>query len=127
MICEHSSYDSHGHHIVILFVAFGYRCGYVGVPADHFSVPYAESAPLVVHGGITFAGPASHHSAFNPALFYFGFDAAHHGDGTDLNALRGYELPIPQFPNYGTPRAHEYMLENAHSLSDQLSQLELFI
>ncbi len=106
-----------GYYYTVLFLDRGYRCGYVGVPKDHFlygigytqecyellvedqDVPYSwENSPSTspdnyfnVHGGITYSGTGYKHTK-ELNQWWFGFDCAHAYDKYDLSQSLRYGL-----------------------------------
>ena len=97
---------------LIILQRMGFRCGYVGVPSSHFAYnrDYYD-LDLDVHGGLTFGSTMTDQ---DPDIYWYGFDAGHHGDGSHYDRT----FPI---------RSQAYIKENCLSLSRQLNQPELFI
>ena len=78
-----------GYQCYVVFLPTGWRCGYVGIPeAKKKDIDYDI---LSCHGGITYnesTCPIPGISA--PDFWWIGFDNAHYGDGTDINACQKY-------------------------------------
>ena len=96
---------------VIIRQSRGYRCGYVGIPKAHVCANHHyDDLPIDVHGGLTYANGYSEYPTKNNNLYWYGFDAGHYGDGSEIE---------PDFP----VRSLDYMEDNCRSLSKQLAEL----
>jgi hypothetical protein len=80
---------------------FGAWCGYAAVPPGHPAYEKEHHAPVLeevmVHGGLTYAGPCFDHICHAPQegepdnVWWFGFDCSHAWDVTPgLHAIHGY-------------------------------------
>ena len=83
-IVEFEHFDPNGFHLLVLFNPLGFRCGYVGVPQDHFAYGSAKD-DFEVHGGITFRSYSCHTlTGLLQSYCYWGFDCGHYGDAPDV-------------------------------------------
>jgi hypothetical protein len=72
------------HRCVVIRLRAGWHCGYIGVPPTSplYGLHYDDLGPTSVHGGMTYSGHAYWDAPENAGrLHFFGFDAAHAGDG----------------------------------------------
>jgi len=116
-------WKSGGLDCVVLIHPFGHRCGYVGIPKTHklYKSNY-ESAPLNVHGGVTFGGGGKGSEyPIKSELWWFGFDCNHWG----------MDKPDPKFtpPEYssqkrtGKVRTLAYCIKECNNMAKQLTKL----
>ena len=123
-----NKFDYKGYECLVVFMPFGYRCGYVEIPKGHklYRKQYDEMYFLDVHGGITF----SNYNNFGGAndKWYVGFDCNHYRDKTDIEAMKknGFErfvTPDSIF-NYGTIRTMEFVDKELKELVDQIKEIQ---
>lgn len=87
--------------LLVRFLEGGWRCGYIGVRADHpLHGVNMDDYPgnYTPHGGITFSGYINNNHVINignlPKIdvdrWYFGFDCAHCGDANDIFSRKMY-------------------------------------
>lgn len=70
----------------MLFIAIGYRCGYVEIPPSHRLVGRGfGNIDIDCHGGLTFGDYVNH-------VYTIGFDCAHYRDGYDFKQSYDYGL-----------------------------------
>jgi hypothetical protein len=83
------------------------------IPLFCFDKEKAPSLELLfdVHGGLTFSGQGEDYPVPGENLWWFGFDAAHAGDWTNLPG---------SLCSYGVERTLEYMENECESLASQL-------
>lgn len=90
MIVTEKRFEYKGFPCVVLFMPFGYRCGYVGIPEDN---PWyklkRDIEKIYCHGGITYQGNRLHGQE-DENVWWIGFDCGHCFDGAD--AERAKEL-----------------------------------
>lgn len=118
---------------VCLVVRNSHRCGYVEVPVGHplHGLGYDTASPVLgpshwaadeyaspnervdVHGGITYADGGDGYPVESKG-WWFGFDCAHHGDGS-MDDNRTYLT--------GPVRSEEYVVRECESLARQLVAL----
>ena len=83
-------FEYKGFPCVVLFLPWGYRCGYVGIPFGnkYYNVDYMN-IPVDCHGGLTYA-ESSLCGQEDKDLWWIGFDCAHCFDGYDFKKLDEY-------------------------------------
>lgn len=124
---------------VVLLLATGYRCGYVGVPKGHplYNVDYMNcQSDFACHGGLTYAGGGVNSSyPISSDLWWFGFDCTHWGDADDWNStfkafseqserVAEYKAIRSLCPLGGKIRTTEYVENECKSLAEQLVNYE---
>jgi len=85
-------WEAYGLKCVVVALAVGHRCGYVGVPPSHpaYNVRYMDYPlhRIRVHGGLTYSqSEPDYPIPTKPQLWWLGFDCAHIGDGRDLSLM----------------------------------------
>lgn len=94
-----SRFNYKGFPCVVLFMPFGFRCGYIGIPKGHrfYKMNYVK-IPVGCHGGLTYSDDHLHHQD-DKDIWWIGFDCGHYMDGYDLKSRRQYfpELPDEEF------------------------------
>lgn len=89
-------FDYKGYKCVCIFVAGGWRCGYVSVDNTHpwFRKNYYDECPdeIMCHWGLTYSGDGRHFDNEDENLWWFGFDCGHYGDGIDYDTAKEYGL-----------------------------------
>ena len=94
-----------------------HRCGYVAVEKTHplYGEPYDQHYDLKVHGGLTYArGGDSYPVVCGEGVWWFGFDAAHFGDGSMNPRMREYR------DGMAPVRSLSYMMDECESLAAQI-------
>ena len=125
-VVEFDRVDSNDFHLLIVLNPPGFRCGYVGVPPDHFAYGSPKD-DFNVHGGITFRSYSCHNlSQLLQSHCYWGFDCGHYGDANDFEAARNYGISIANIIG-STVRTFDYVRDEIFSLAHQLNSIELFI
>lgn len=83
-------FEYKGFSCVVLFLPWGYRCGYVGLPSnnEYYNVDYMN-IPVDCHGGLTYA-ESSLCMQDDKDIWWIGFDCAHCFDGYDLEKHKEY-------------------------------------
>lgn len=124
---------------VVLLLATGYRCGYVGVPKGHplYNVDYMNcQSDFACHGGLTYSGGGANSSyPISSDLWWFGFDCTHWGDADDWNStfkafseqserVAEYKAIRSLCPLGGKIRTTEYVENECKSLAEQLVNYE---
>jgi len=73
---------------IILGLALGHRCGYVGLPKDHKcnGLDYHD-VDIDVHGGLTYASNSNTYP-IEDDRYWLGFDCAHYMDGKDFDLIK---------------------------------------
>lgn len=92
-----SRFKYKGFPCVVLFMPFGFRCGYVGIPKGHrfYKMNYVK-IPVGCHGGLTYSDDHLHHQD-DKDIWWIGFDCAHYLDGYGLKCRREYFPELPEF------------------------------
>lgn len=128
-------FEHQGLKCVVLLLATGYRCGYVGVPKGHplYNVDYMNcQSDFACHGGLTYAGGGVNSSyPISSDLWWFGFDCTHWGDADDWNStfkafseqserIAEYKAIRSLCPLGGEIRTTEFVENECKSLAEQL-------
>lgn len=82
--CE---FEYKGFKCVVLFMPFGYRCGYVGIPKEEYKIENTDY--IECHGGITYSDN-SLQCCDDTDKHWIGFDCAHCYDGFDTETMKEY-------------------------------------
>lgn len=82
--CE---FEYNGFKCVVLFMPFGYRCGYVGIPKEEYKIENTDY--IECHGGITYSDN-SLQCCDDTDKHWIGFDCAHCYDGFDTETMKEY-------------------------------------
>jgi len=130
-IVEASFTTLEGFHALVVFNDMGHRCGYIGVPHNHFSAHRAPDSlyHIDVHGGVTFCD-SIHLEGAHPSLWYIGFDCNHMEDAQDVDSMYKYGIsPLPYHvqSSVATIRTLNFCIDQCNLLSAQLDKIELFI
>ena len=90
MPIQEKRFEYYGFPCVILFMQMGYRCGYVGVPADHkyYGENY-DDIPIDCHCGLTYSDDRLHGQE-DKHTWWIGFDCGHACDGYDVEKMKEY-------------------------------------
>lgn len=85
MIKQEERFDYKGYPCVILFMSFGHRCGYVGVPIEKsYNIDIDD---IDCHGGVTYCEEHLHYQE-DKNIKWIGFDTGHYGDGRDFETVK---------------------------------------
>ena len=82
--CE---FEYKGFKCVVLFMPFGYRCGYVGIPKEEYKNENTDY--IECHGGITYSDNFLQ-CCDDTDKHWIGFDCAHCYDGFDTETMKKY-------------------------------------
>lgn len=120
---------------VCLFLPWGYRCGYVGLPSSHkyYGVDYSRMN-IDCHGGLTYSEGWLYGQS-DTDTWWIGFDCGHWDDGVDRDAQARYFWgesvpPLAYAPHgivcmlsaasHGVVRTLEYVEQQCRYIVDQL-------
>ena len=132
-------FEHKGLKCVVLLLAIGHRCGYVGVPKEHplYNVDEMNClSDFSCHGGLTYSGGGENSSyPISSDLWWFGFDCAHCGDEPDWNStLKAFPEQYNQiyqqkmigkmFHSEWKIRTTEYVENECKALAEQLANYE---
>lgn len=132
-------FEHKGLKCVVLLLAIGHRCGYVGVPKEHplYNVDEMNClSDFSCHGGLTYSGGGENSSyPISSDLWWFGFDCAHCADEPDWNStLKAFPEQYKQiyqqkmigkmFHSEGKIRTTEYVENECKALAEQLANYE---
>lgn len=92
--CE---FEYKGFKCVVLFMPFGYRCGYVGIPKEEYKIENTDY--IECHGGITYSDN-SLQCCDDTDKHWIGFDCAHCYDGFDTETMKEYYFDCEEIMAY---------------------------
>ena len=99
----------------------GHLCGYVGVPNGHpmHGKKFEKLCDIIdSHGGVSYAGKGDKTPMTNKALWWIGFDCAHHGDLVPFILLYN-----PKQDERDAYRDYEYVTKETKYLAEQLQKI----
>ena len=139
-LIEDSWITPEGYQAVVTLVSptVPHRCGYIAVPQEHplYNKNYDDLYDISVHGGLTYSEydkQTNYPMLLAEKVKWFGFDAAHAGDGYDWKAgealiktnkdryrVKSVRKIVDKGEENDTIRTLEYMKEQCNELSKQL-------
>ena len=119
-------FEYKGFPCVVLFLPWGYRCGYVGLPSnnEYYNVDY-NNIPVDCHGGLTYSESALALQE-DKDIWWIGFDCAHCFDGYDFRKLDEYYPNRDRFlgnENYKREMTNEYGFRSFDYVKNECIQI----